>query len=513
MADIKVALRLDTTQLKADLAQAAKDIKSAMSGGGGSSGGGVGGGGGGSQPKAPTALQAAKLAHVNAINSIRQQNAANAQAHQATMQAYAQSYKLVLNGLSTQNAQARSAHQATMQAMGQTQRTNLNNIQNARARQGLVHQATMQSVGQSSASARAAHQLVMQGIQVTTANARQQLAALRLQRAKANPPASGMSQFARNIGFAAMPAFNPTSPLALLGSFRQSMAAFETPFGVRMRGAMGRGLAAGGLPGLGGKVSAAGTAGSVAAASVITFAASGLGIALKGLMAIVKATANAFEEAKKIYSKTMKSGGLPMGMVTQRSAVADAMGVSVEEMDQYANVVAYVGDTFRMSSEMLARTAPALMGMSVNFSALGQDLKALGAELAYMLAPAINTSLIALRGVVLILAKIAEGFNFLFDTIYKGLAGIIELIPGAEVITKAFGDIFRPEPPTPEASTKRLPASAWEKMGLVIGTGAGANYAKDTAANTKRIAEILSGRGSEKPAFNPGGMPMAFNGA
>jgi hypothetical protein len=324
---------------------------------------------------------------------------------------------------------------------------------------------------------------------------------------------SGTGQFLKNIGFAGLPMFNPGSPLSTLASFRQGFSALNTPFGTGMRGAMGRGLTAGGLPGLGSAVSAAGTSGSAAAAAVLTAAALGVGVALKGLMSVVRATAHAFEEAKKIYAKTMQSGGLPMGMVTQRSAVADAMGVSVEEMDRYANVVAYVGNTFKMSSEMLASTAPVLMGMSVNFSALGQDLKALGAELAYMLAPAINAVTIVIRGVILALAKIAEGFNWLFDQIYKGLKWVIELFPGGKAVTSKIGDIFRPTPDQPDAATKRLPASAWEKMGLVIGTGAGANYAKDTAANTKRIAEILSGRGSEKPAFNPGGMPMAFNGA
>ena len=76
------------------------------------------------------------------------------------------------------------------------------------------------------------------------------------------------------------------------------------------------------------------------------------------------------------------------------------------------------------------------------------------------------------------------------------------------IIDKLFG-----EAPSPETSARRLQTSSWERMGLVLGAGGGQNYAKDTAANTKRIAEILSGRGSEKPAFNPGGMPMAFNGA
>ena len=38
---------------------------------------------------------------------------------------------------------------------------------------------------------------------------------------------------------------------------------------------------------------------------------------------------------------------------------------------------------------------------------------------------------------------------------------------------------------------RQLGASAWEKMGLVIGGGGATNYAKDTAHNTKRANNLL----------------------
>jgi hypothetical protein len=41
--------------------------------------------------------------------------------------------------------------------------------------------------------------------------------------------------------------------------------------------------------------------------------------------------------------------------------------------------------------------------------------------------------------------------------------------------------------PSPQAWMKQLPASHWEKMGLVT-MGSSQNYAKDTAKNTREIA-------------------------
>ena len=323
----------------------------------------------------------------------------------------------------------------------------------------------------------------------------------------------GTNAFLKNIGFAAMPLFNPLSPLSILAGFRQGGQALGTGPGTAFRRQMGSMLGGMGLRGMGGAVGGFGASSPYVASGVLTVGAVAAGLSLKALANVAKTTAAAFDEAMGIYSATLRSGGLPLGMVTQRSAVAEAMGVSVEEMDHYANVVAQVGWKFRHSSEILASTAPALMMASVNMEAVKQEFKALGAVIADRIAPAVNLLAMSLQW---LLAGVQALFKAFFDymmTIPRIFKGVLENLPFVGgTMKKAFAGLGGGVD-TPEASTKRLPASAWEKMGLVIGTGAGANYAKDTAANTKRIAEILSGRGSEKPAFNPGGMPMAFNGA
>lgn len=328
-----------------------------------------------------------------------------------------------------------------------------------------------------------------------------------------NNARGGTNAFLKNIGFASMPLFNPLSPLSILAGFRQGGQALGTGPGTAFRRQMGSMLGGMGLRGVGGAVGGFGASAPYVASGVLTVGAIAAGLSLKALANIAKTTAAAFDEAKGIYSATLRSGGLPLGVVTQRSAVAKALGVSMEEMDHYANVVAQVGWKFRHSSEILASTAPELMMASVNMSAVRQEFKALGAVIADSIAPAVNLLAMSLQG---LLAGVQALFKAFFDymmTIPRIFKGVLENLPFVGgTMKKAFAGLSGGME-TPEASTKRLPASAWEKMGLVIGTGAGANYAKDTAANTKRIAEILSGRGSEKPAFNPGGMPMAFNGA
>jgi hypothetical protein len=56
----------------------------------------------------------------------------------------------------------------------------------------------------------------------------------------------------------------------------------------------------------------------------------------------------------------------------------------------------------------------------------------------------------------------------------------------------------------------QLPASSWEKMGLVT-MGGTQNYAKETAKNTKEIAnymKAMAGRNSGRPQNSAWGMSM-----
>jgi hypothetical protein len=80
----------------------------------------------------------------------------------------------------------------------------------------------------------------------------------------------------------------------------------------------------------------------------------------------------------------------------------------------------------------------------------------------------------------------------------KLLVGLL-LGPATTLIGKDVFDLIKhagkgldPGPaPQPLSFMKQLPASSWEKMGLVIGAGMGGSPASQTAHNTKSIAQDM----------------------
>jgi hypothetical protein len=62
--------------------------------------------------------------------------------------------------------------------------------------------------------------------------------------------------------------------------------------------------------------------------------------------------------------------------------------------------------------------------------------------------------------------------------------------------------------PPPISFMKQLPASSWERMGLVLGGGMGTNPAKETAKNTHEMAHDIKklvsyvARSGGAPTFN-----------
>ena len=63
----------------------------------------------------------------------------------------------------------------------------------------------------------------------------------------------------------------------------------------------------------------------------------------------------------------------------------------------------------------------------------------------------------------------------------------------------------------PMAYMKQMPASNWERMGLVIGGGGGTNYNQQTAKNTgtmtKTLEQILRAFTASKAYYNAQGLP------
>jgi hypothetical protein len=69
--------------------------------------------------------------------------------------------------------------------------------------------------------------------------------------------------------------------------------------------------------------------------------------------------------------------------------------------------------------------------------------------------------------------------------------------------------------PEPMAYMKQMPASSWERMGLMIGGGGGTNYGQQTANHTKPVPALLAKiyaaivAGDKFNISNPAGIPAS----
>lgn len=196
-----------------------------------------------------------------------------------------------------------------------------------------------------------------------------------------------------------------------------------------------------------------------------------------------------------MYSKQLQSGGLPGGFVAGRSLMAEMLGVGENEVMRYGNAVAYLNEKIRFAQGVYVQTTPALASASYELRALNNDLKAIAMLIAAEFAPAIRQVVFAFRQVIEFVggtfAKgLAAAFKRAFELAIQHVGGHGALI-AYKTAQKFIGDKIDPgTAPAVQASSARMPASPWEKMGLVLGTGTFSPM-KKVAENTGKTARIL----------------------
>jgi hypothetical protein len=111
----------------------------------------------------------------------------------------------------------------------------------------------------------------------------------------------------------------------------------------------------------------------------------------------------------------------------------------------------------------------------MKFRAMMLDVKGAFSQLMVAITPLLN-------GLIEAAAKFAQ---FL-----EAHPNILRFV--ASFLSPAFGVGGKKEAaPTIGTSIDRLPTSPWERMGLVVGSSNGTNYAQKTAENTRRTNELL----------------------
>lgn len=241
--------------------------------------------------------------------------------------------------------------------------------------------------------------------------------------------------------------------------------------------------------------------GGIVGFSEIFIAFKGLKLALEGLKKVVGEVAKQYENARLLYAKTLMTGGLSTQFVAQRSAMANVLGVSEDELMKFGQQVQRLAPKLQWSSSILAKVNPQLTSVGWEMKILGYNLEAMFSTIANDGAPALRKFIEGMNEII----KMATEFYNKFKTPIQGLAsgfaqGTLNTAFGQlggqiakyaiKGITSLGGLHDTGAAPAAVSNMKQLRASTFEHMGLVLG-GGGNNPAQETAKNTGRTAKIL----------------------
>ncbi len=220
--------------------------------------------------------------------------------------------------------------------------------------------------------------------------------------------------------------------------------------------------------------------------------------AFASLKATTDGLIGSFEDAKKVYAKA-GTGGLGIAGTTKIGILSSIIGVSEKDVYRFGGAIQYLNPQIEKASKILSETNSPLTQISWQWGVMKTNLAALFAKITSDAAPSIlkfvdhlNVLVQAFQDSLPILEKvynIAKWSNplYVFHRATEALANKIYGVSQAEI------DKGRALSSMPSAVTgmKQLPASTWERMGLVIGGTGGTNYAAKTANNTEEIKKSM----------------------
>ena len=237
--------------------------------------------------------------------------------------------------------------------------------------------------------------------------------------------------------------------------------------------------------------------------------------ALAALKTAIMNTVQAYDQARQMYAKQLMSGGMARGFIVRQSQLADVLGVGENQVMQFGTAIGFLGHQLEFSTRTLTKTNPTLTAVSWQIKIMDQNFKALWASAASAAAPAV---ILLVRAISELAKGATKAANYIEDQKENMAAGAMKAAGAG-----TFGDLAgfglklwdqrmreKFKAPDVPVSINRLPASNWEKMGLVLGQGGGNDYQKKTADATSKAVVILAkillkmapGRG-QTPAFNP----------
>jgi len=218
---------------------------------------------------------------------------------------------------------------------------------------------------------------------------------------------------------------------------------------------------------------------------------------IQGISLAGKELIATFENASKIYAKAVLNGYGVSGS-TKLGILSNIIGVSERHVFKFGNAIQYLNPQIENASKIIAETTVPLTQVSWEWNVLMVNIKAMFTLLVSEGASALANFISGLSVLIQLMekswiAKLGKGLIGGVITAPFGPLGSILAKLGFSAISQ-IGKVAAggKEMPAPSSYMKQLPASAWEKMGLVIGGGGGTNYAAKTATNTEEMKKSLN---------------------
>ncbi len=231
--------------------------------------------------------------------------------------------------------------------------------------------------------------------------------------------------------------------------------------------------------------------------------------AFKALMSVVRSTAQAYENARQLYAKSLMSG-LGLQFTSQRQLLAGVMGVSETEVVKFGAAVGYLSPKLAHASKIMAETTPRLTAVSWEFGVLKADMSALFAKLASDVAPAMKMFIGYIDQLVISLEKLLSSpiiknalVGFMNGALPAWASILLRPAVQAGSAANAANKTGNLGVPDPLSYMKQLPVSTWEKLGLVMGNGG--NTTNDLIKKGNEYLKVIA-----SAVKNTGGVPRAF---
>jgi hypothetical protein len=194
----------------------------------------------------------------------------------------------------------------------------------------------------------------------------------------------------------------------------------------------------------------------------------GINFALTPIRALSRVMTEAAESARNLYSRSLQSGGMPVGFTQKYGSMAKVLGVGERDVFQYGKQIAYLNNQMAYGNSVIVKYNRVLTDNSLRHGVLSNDWQALKASMG-------------------------AGFARTGRAITSVKSGLVRgALAMSEWMNRLDPDIAKSKVPSPVASANRYGTSPWERMGLVLGNiGGGRNYAAITAENTAKTAQAI----------------------